>query len=1101
VSFSTSSSAEGRRAVIQRWLDEFETDWNADRLKRIAARLPPADDPLRLEILHELVKLDLPRQWRAGRRVVLESYLEAFPELGGVDDLPPELVLAEFSAREEFGEATSWSEMARRFPSQVEQLKPPSDLDPTVVRTEVGPPPTSEPTVANVGKQPVELSGKFGRYEILGRLGQGGMGSVWLAQDTQLRRRVALKVPHLSGAGSPRILARFQREAQAAAALVHPNICPVFDVGEIDGTPFLTMAYIEGRPLSALLVKGPLPERQAVEYAFQLAQALDEAHSRGVVHRDLKPSNVMINQRGEPVLMDFGLAQLQSEDQVRITQSGVPVGTPAYMAPEQAAGDADALGPACDIYSLGAILFEMLAGRVPFTGTVATIFARLLTEEAPSVAEFRRDVDPKIEAVCRKALARRPNDRYHGMRRMARDLGEYLDRQVGRTTRRSATPTTADLHLDDARAPVTVRVGDPSVTEEAHSPASRTDGEARRTTPRARRGRRRGPPAALVVGPVLAATAVAVVLLVMQPVSVVPPSLDQQSSLTDAPVLRPPADRPRERFGTIQLAIPDDVAVRVSVDGKQLSADAIAKPLELRAGFHDLQVAGQDIETFVRRVEVQPGVNPPLAVPLTYLGRLKLDFGDVADAGLRVEVDDAAIEVDALYKPIPLRVGEHRVRLSGRDVEPRSADIVIRRGEETLLDLRPVFLGSLRLEPAFDTETAVQVDGKPSPELADRRAVRLAVGKHDLLVEGKFVEKIEQRFEIHRGRTTVLTLQPRFLGELPVELSDPRALVELVVDGKPWGGRAPLRLPVGKHDIEVRGAAFETAKHTVDVQRGPNPPLHIDLVPRSVTEAPPKRWRNSLGMEFALIPAGRFALGSPASEPGRSDDETQHDVEITRPFYFARHETTIAAFRAFVEDAKYATEAEATGKGSLRFDRDRKKLIEDANLTWRTPGWKIADDQPVTCVSWNDARAFCAWLSKKENATYRLPTEAEWEYACRGGSRTAFASGERLAEGNFAKPNGQPVGVATGNENAFGLFHVHGNVWEWCADRYGKDYYAASPKKDPLGPEKGEHRVLRGGSWFDEAKLCRSAYRSGDVPASRSVFVGFRVVREIPASR
>jgi len=167
----------------------------------------------------------------------------------------------------------------------------------------------------------------FGRYQLLKCLGEGGMGAVYLAHDTQLERSVALKIPKLEAGEQSQVLARFYREARSAAALRHPNICPVHEVGEVDSVPYLSMAYIEGKPLSQV-AKGQ-NQRQVALLARKLALALLEAHRLGVVHRDLKPENIMIDTRGEPIIMDFGLARRARGETARLTQSGMAMGTPA----------------------------------------------------------------------------------------------------------------------------------------------------------------------------------------------------------------------------------------------------------------------------------------------------------------------------------------------------------------------------------------------------------------------------------------------------------------------------------------------------------------------------------------------------------------------------------------------------------------------------------------------------------------------------------------------------------------------------------------------------------------------------------------------------
>jgi serine/threonine protein kinase len=272
-------------------------------------------------------------------------------------------------------------------------------------------------------KTPGKISRTFGRYRIIRRLGKGGMGTVFLAMDTQLEREVALKIPQFESDDDHELLERFYREARAAATLNHPNLCPVHDVGEVDGIHYLTMAFIEGRSLSDLVRPGePLAADEAVAIVQKLALGMAEAHEKGIVHRDLKPSNISMNQRGEPVVMDFGLARRNNSDDARLTKSGAVIGTPAYMPPEQIKGDFDAIGPCCDIYSLGVILYELLTGEIPFDGPIAAVLGQVLTQEPPPPSQFRPDLDPRLEAVCLKMMAKDIFDRHQSMADVASDL-------------------------------------------------------------------------------------------------------------------------------------------------------------------------------------------------------------------------------------------------------------------------------------------------------------------------------------------------------------------------------------------------------------------------------------------------------------------------------------------------------------------------------------------------------------------------------------------------------------------------------------------------------------------------------------------------------
>jgi serine/threonine protein kinase/formylglycine-generating enzyme required for sulfatase activity len=272
------------------------------------------------------------------------------------------------------------------------------------------------------------LKEEFGRYRIVRVLGQGAMGTVYLAEDSQLKRQVALKTPHFEKDPTGELLERLYREARAAANLRHANICPVYDVGQIDGTHYISMAYIEGHPLSAFIrANKQQPERQILIVVRKLAQGLQEAHEQKIVHRDLKPANIMVDKRGEPLIMDFGLARYTRPDEdVRLTHSGTLVGTPAYMSPEQVDGNSANIGAATDQYSLGVILYELLTGQLPFRGSMMAVLGQIVTKEAPAPSQSRAGLDPRIDALCQKMMAKNPADRFESLSAVADEMATIL---------------------------------------------------------------------------------------------------------------------------------------------------------------------------------------------------------------------------------------------------------------------------------------------------------------------------------------------------------------------------------------------------------------------------------------------------------------------------------------------------------------------------------------------------------------------------------------------------------------------------------------------------------------------------------------------------
>jgi len=257
------------------------------------------------------------------------------------------------------------------------------------------------------------------KYRIDGEVGRGGMGVVFRAEDIRLKRPVALKFLPRALCQSPEAKERFIREAQAAAALDHPNICAVYEVEEQDGQTYIAMSYIDGESLKGRIARGPLPSKEVLDIAAQVAEGLKEAHSKGVVHRDIKPANVMITSKGQAKIMDFGLARLESA--ADLTRTSVVMGTVAYMSPEQALGQK--VDRRSDIWSFGCLLYEMLAGHGPFQGgNEQAIFQAIVNADPEPIAALRRDIPAGLVRVVNRCLKKNHLERYPDAGALIRDL-------------------------------------------------------------------------------------------------------------------------------------------------------------------------------------------------------------------------------------------------------------------------------------------------------------------------------------------------------------------------------------------------------------------------------------------------------------------------------------------------------------------------------------------------------------------------------------------------------------------------------------------------------------------------------------------------------
>lgn len=420
----------------------FEAAWRAGKPEPLDNFLPAKDASNYLTTLEELVHIEIELAWKGhsnpkGPAVFpfpVEEYLSRFPNLKEPAILR-RLVRQEYQCRLRAGAGPELAEYRARFPDLPLHDE---ELEPTVA-----PPP-----------KPPEVLPTIPGYEVLGILGKGGMGIVLKAKQISLGRIVAIKQIVAGAAASDEDLARFKNEAATVAQLQHPNIVQIYEVGAAHGRPFLVLEFVEGGSLADRLGGTPFPDRQAAELTATLARAVFAVHQKGILHRDLKPHNVLLQfanadmaanqfsapdspsaiynlKSAIPKITDFGLAKdLERRTETHgpsLTETGVVVGTPSYMAPEQAAGRTKEIGPPADIYALGTILYEMLTGRPPFRGATAMeTIGQVLSEEAISPRRLRRELPRDLETICMKCLQKEPHRRYGTALELAEDIDRFL---------------------------------------------------------------------------------------------------------------------------------------------------------------------------------------------------------------------------------------------------------------------------------------------------------------------------------------------------------------------------------------------------------------------------------------------------------------------------------------------------------------------------------------------------------------------------------------------------------------------------------------------------------------------------------------------------
>jgi formylglycine-generating enzyme required for sulfatase activity len=946
------------------------------------------------------------------------------------------------------------------------------------------------------------------RYRLTAEIGRGGMGVVWRAHDLKLNRPVALKfLPELV-VRDREAMADLAAETRRCLELTHPHIVRVYDLVEEPGQAAISMEYVDGPSLADRKLGQPdrcFNPEEIAPWVGQLCSALDYAHAKArIVHRDLKPLNLLVNSEGDLKIVDFGIARRLRESHTRVTgrEGRTTAASLAYAGPQQLLGAAPVVTD--DIYSLGATLYELLTSKPPFyEGNLSlqvreVVPPRMAERRAALGIQGRGEIPAEWEATIAACLAKEASARPQSAGEVAARLG-------------IARPGTSFGAMP----------GEPAVP-----PAGRAAwrwgalglGVAALLAVAWLGMWRREPAPVPVVPPGITAGAVAKAEVREFVVRVDPPEAGARVWLG------PRSDLPVADDGRLAIAdLPDgEYELIVQADGHRPFKDKV----QVREGRGEVAV----------RLAVVPGVVEITARPGTAVvavdsrGRHR-SVGEVPKSGsLRVEgslpvgnyhfllthpdcvevrQEDVTLAVERLVRVAPAqtaRPGELRVfslpsgaevRLHGERVGVTPATLPLLPSEKPL-ELEVVLSGHRRFREAVtlrpgetrsvDAGTLIPTSGgielrsgdgpwriPGSTVRIDGRAVVPTQGRLEGLEVGPHVvEVVVRNYEPWKQTVEVRDAQ---LVKVAVKLTPKPGILALAVKGptgftlKVGGKVTPVRngrlsLPAEQPlALEIAAPGFKTVRQSVTLPAGRVQDLAVELeavvVPK---EGEPWTVPN---LRLALLPIapGRFTMGS---EHGIDNELPLTPVTLTKPYWLGRTEVS---------------------------QREWSVLMGEVN-----PSPVKGDDLPVQSVTWEEAVEYCRRLTQREREAdrlpagyvYALPSEAQWEHACRAGTTGDFSGPiDELAwhEGNSAR---RPQAVGTRKPNAWGLCDMHGNVWEWCADRY-VDKLAGAPVTDPKPPAGGSARVRRGGSWIISAAMLRSTVRGKAEADSRNHNVGFRV--------
>jgi len=1014
----------------------------------------------------------------------------------------------------------------------------------------------------------------FGPYQIQSKLGQGGMGAVYLARDSSLERFVALKILPGKLAADTEYVARFRREAVAAAQLDHPNIVRVFAAGESDGTHYIAMELVEGQTLHGYLAQwGPMQPVEALGACMAVAKALDYAWNRSrIIHRDIKPANIFISSEGEVKLGDLGLVKRIGGESTELTQSGVTVGTPHYCSPEQARGEKD-IDFRSDIYSLGCTLYHLLSGHMPYENagelSPVAIMVKHVTDPPPVILQVLPSCPPPVVLLLDKMLAKQPAARHQSYGELIQDLQQII----------------AQLQ-SGAAAPV----------------ASAVAIAAPRSVEATMASRKFSPALICAVAGVAAATVLAGVwwwapwkersagiLPADSGTSQQPEQKPAASAATPfasepatkpavAPTSSTASQSPSTATASAAASLPAPASSEAALQklGNVFTNSVGAEMVYIPPGEFMLGSTKEERELAKAIKGRKPGMAEsegeyPRKAAIRHgfwMGRTEVTVGQwkqfVNATGYvtKAEKKGGTMTLDRVTKTWAVKNGvswrDPGFGIAVKDDHP----VCCMSWEDAVAYcawLNECELKSGRLPPGFKVRLPTEAEWEyacragtqtkfwwgDSTEDGEGRCNRL--GRADGFEYVSPVDYYGARGRNNFGLADMLgnVAEPCLDGFDPTrpheEFFAGNTNICVLRGGSSYAGSTITRCASRDsaivsnpnvimgfrvcYGVDVSGATTTTASTSpaaAPKEGGILAPLETRVTALTTNPKVGEVFTLNVGstvtMELMGIPPGEFMLGSTKEEQAwavgegalpekvKNEGEQPRRTIIPRGFWLGRTEVTVGQWRQFVDATGHVTDAEKKGQVDSSPHNSFQPI---KNASWRNPnfGFELNDHYPVSCVSWNDAVAFSEWLTEREQKAgrlpkgwrVRLPTDAEWEYACRAGTQTKFWWGDSW-EDSKSRLNWRGTGdgfeyvspvdhFGPRGRNKFGLADMQGNVVELCLGRWdakgaNQEYQAASGSIE---------RVSRGGGFFAGRKELRCAVRTLVFASASSTMLGFRL--------